>query len=324
MILSTDPRATSYCTILYNDELVYRTRSKAVSSQPIFNAGTERFMRDWRSGIITVTVRDQRNREHDPVLGVVPLKLSDILDTSSQVTRWYPLDGGIGFGRIRISLLFRSVETRLPPNMLGWDVGTVEFLSDRITATGFTTNTKLKLRTGGSIGKLGRTSCHPLEDGNGQYWDLESDDAKRAIRMPVKYRYRSPLVIEFHAAGKRKAVAYAVIWLHHLIDNEETPIDIPIWQTSAPARITQNYITEANYKNEVGIEDLQELGRLQFRARFKAGTDDSHKAFISDNDSRETYETWEACLAEGVRGHKVDKEVPGKPIHSNSLYLYTF
>lgn len=52
-------------------------------------------MRDWRSGIVTITVRDQRHREHDPVLGVVPLRLSDVLQTSSQVTRWYPLDGGI-------------------------------------------------------------------------------------------------------------------------------------------------------------------------------------------------------------------------------------
>lgn len=74
---------------------VYRTRAKVVSSKPIFNAGTERFMRDWRSGIVTVTVRDQRHRQHDPILGVVPLRLSDILQTSSQVTRWYPLDGGI-------------------------------------------------------------------------------------------------------------------------------------------------------------------------------------------------------------------------------------
>lgn len=52
-------------------------------------------MRDWRSGIVTVTVRDQRNREHDPILGVIPLKISEILETSTQVTRWYPLDGGI-------------------------------------------------------------------------------------------------------------------------------------------------------------------------------------------------------------------------------------
>lgn len=52
-------------------------------------------MRDWKSGIVTITVRDQRYRQHDPILGVVPLRLTDILQTSSQVTRWYPLDGGI-------------------------------------------------------------------------------------------------------------------------------------------------------------------------------------------------------------------------------------
>jgi Ca2+-dependent lipid-binding protein len=110
-------------------------------------------MRDWRSGIVTVTVRDQSMRQHNPILGVVPLKLSDVLQTSSQVTRWYPLDGGIGFGRIRISLLFRSVETRLPPQQLGWDVGTFEFTSDKILATGYSTNSKPNLRPGGSTGK---------------------------------------------------------------------------------------------------------------------------------------------------------------------------
>ena len=34
-------------------------------------------------------------REHDPILGVVPLKLSEIFQTSSQVTRWFPLDAGL-------------------------------------------------------------------------------------------------------------------------------------------------------------------------------------------------------------------------------------
>lgn len=312
---------TSYCTILFNDELVYRTRSKAISSTPIFNAGTERFMRDWRSAIVTVTVRDSRHREHDPILGVVPLKLSDILDSSSQVTRWYPLDGGIGFGRIRISLLFRSVETRLPPNMLGWDVGTFEFTSERIIATGYSHHAKLKLRTGGSSGRIPRTQATKLEDGDGYYWDLAKKDGKNDVRLPVKYRYRSPVVFEFHTAGKRKPDAYAVIWLHHLIDNEEAPINIPIWQTESPARITQNYITEDNHRTEPGLDDLKEIGRLQFRGRFKTGMDESHEAFISDNDTRETFETWEACLAEGVRTRKVDKELPDQlqQLHEQSL-----
>jgi hypothetical protein len=312
---------TSYCTILYNDQLVYRTRAKAVSSQPIFNAGTERFIRDWRSAIVTVTVRDSRNREHDPILGVVPLKLSDILETSSQVTRWYPLDGGIGFGRIRISLLFRSIETRLPPHMLGWDVGTFEFRSDRVLAVGYSSHPKIRLRTGGSTGKLGRSAAHKLSEGDGWYWDLKENGAKHNVRLPVKYRYRSPIVFEFHHSGKRKAAAYAVIWLQHFIDNEDADINIPIWTTANPARLTQNYITEDNCHKEPGLEDLKEVGRLQFRARFKAGTDESHEAFIVDNDSRETYQSWEACVAEGVRQHKVDKELPDRvqQLHEESL-----
>ena len=312
---------TSYCTILFNDQLVYRTRTKAVSSQPIFNAGTERFIRDWRSAIVTVTVRDSRNREHDPILGVVPLKLSDILDTSSQVTRWYPLDGGVGFGRIRISVLFRSIETRLPPNLLGWDVGTFEFRSERILALNYPHAAKLRLRTGGSVGKIPRSQAQKLPEGDGYYWDLTGRDGKNNIRLPVKYRYRSPIVFEFHISGSRKPSAYATIWLQHFIDNEDADINIPIWQTSHPARLTQNYITENNCRVEPGLEDLKEVGRLQFRGRFKAGTDGSHQAFIVNNDSRETFETWEACMTEGVRGKKVEKEVPERiqQLHEESL-----
>ncbi|EHY58082.1 hypothetical protein HRR83_005059 [Exophiala dermatitidis] len=311
---------TSYCTILFNDVLVYRTRAKAVSSKPIFNAGTERFMRDWRSGIVTVTVRDQRNREHDPILGVVPLRLSELLTTSSQVTRWYPLDGGIGFGRIRISVLFRSVELKLPPNMLGWDVGTFEFISDQIVAKGWKDNTKLKLRTGGSTGKIPRTQCHSGDDG--VYWDV-SPQNNHHVRLPVRYRYRSPVIFEFHVTGKRGAAAYASLWLQNLVDNEETPIDIPIWKTKNGQRLVQNYITEDNAHafKETGLEDLEEVGRLQFRGRFKAGMDESHRDFIVDNDTRETFETWEACLTEGVRDRVVEAEVPEniQQLHEASL-----
>lgn len=303
---------------------IYRTRAKAVSSQPIFNAGTERFVRDWRSTILTVTVRDSRDRQHDPILGVVPLKLSDILDTRSQVTRWYPLDGGIGFGRIRISLLFRSVETRLPPRQLGWDVGTFEFTSDRVVALNYAHNAAIKMRTGGSSGRIGRTGSHKLEQGNGHYWDLVTKGHKNDVKLPVKYRYRSPVVFEFHLANHRHADAYALVWLQTFIDNEDTPVDVPIWSCKNAARLYQNYITEeylANASPIEGLEDIKEVGRLQFRGRFKAGTDESHEAFIADNNTRETFETWEACLAEGVRQKIVEKEVPEvvQQLHDESL-----
>jgi Ca2+-dependent lipid-binding protein len=58
-----------------NDELVYKTRVKTLSSSPVFNAGTERFVRDWRVAHVTVSVRDARKRENDPILGLVVLKV---------------------------------------------------------------------------------------------------------------------------------------------------------------------------------------------------------------------------------------------------------
>ncbi|WYZ36748.1 hypothetical protein EsH8_II_000254 [Colletotrichum jinshuiense] len=312
---------SSYCTILVNDELIYKTRTKAVSSQPIFNAGTEKFIRDWRSGIVTVTVRDSRNRQHDPIIGVVPLKLSDILQTGSEATRWYPLDGGVGYGRIRISILFRSVELRLPPSQLGWDVGTFEFISRDITAAGYGhLKTKIRLRTGGSSASIKRDTCNKLTETEGYSWDISGENKHDKIRLPVRYRYRSPVFFEFYPPGKRHADAFATLWLQDLPDQEERDFDIPIWKCDKGLRLSQNYITEENFKDIPDMK-IEEVGRLKFRGRFSTGTDSEHVKFVTDNDSRETIETWEACFAEGVRGEEVKTEVPPavQKLHDESL-----
>jgi len=316
---------SAYCTILINDELAYKTRTKVVSSKPIFEAGTERFVRDWRSAIVTVSVRDSRNRQHDPLIGVVPLRLSDILLTSSQSTRWYPLDGGIGFGRIRISLLFRSVELKLPPTQVGFgDIGTFEFLSDTLSTTNFAPSTKMKLRlrTGGSSATIKSDQCSKTADGSGLQWDISGADKAGGgrVRLPVRYRYRSPVFIEFHQSGKRHDDTYAALWLQDVVDNEEKDFDLPIWKCDNGLRLSQNYITEDNYRS---VPDMQfeDLGRLRFRGRFKSGTDRDHLKFVSDNDSRETIECWEACFAEGVRTEEVRSEVPPsiQTLHDASL-----
>jgi len=310
---------SAYCTILLNDELIYKTRTKVASSKPIFNAGTEKFVRDWRSAIVTVTLRDSRNRQHDPIIGVVPLKLSDILQTSSQASRWYPLDGGIGFGRVRISLLFRSTELKLPPQQLGWDVGTFEFLSDKITSTfGDKANIKLKLRTGGSSATVKKESCS--QEGQGVEWNISGITNNPRPRLPVRYRYRSPVFIELHISGKRSTEHFAAIWLSELVDNEETDLDLPIWKCNSSVRLSQNYITQDNFKNIPDL-DIEEVGRIRFRARFKAGTDRDHYRFVSDNDSRETIESWEACFAEGVRQEEVTNDLPPsiEKLHEQSL-----
>ncbi len=177
------------------------------------------------------------------------------------------------------------------------------------------------MRTGGSTGLIPRHNASKLPEGDGYFWDLTRKKRNNDFRLPVKYRYRSPVVFEFFSAGHRKPDAWAIIWLQHLMDNQETPINVPIWRTANPARITQNYITEENCHDEPGLEDLQELGRLQFRAKFSAGMDESHEAFVVDNNTRETFETWEACFSEGVRHRHVEKETPERiqELHEKSL-----
>ncbi|CAG1981507.1 unnamed protein product [Fusarium graminearum] len=311
---------SSYCTILLNDDLIYKTRTKVVSSQPIFNAGTEKFIRDWRSAIVTVGVRDSRNRQHDPLIGVVPLKLTDILQTSSESTRWYPLDGGIGFGRIRISLLFRSVELRLPPPQLGWDIGTFEFMTNAITTTGYapSNHVKLRFRTGGSSASIGKSSS--TREADGMSFNISGENNSERIRLPVRYRYSSPIFVEFYPSGKRHADAYAVLWLLELVDGEDKDFDIPIWKCNNGLRLSQNYITEENYKSVPDI-DMEQVGRLRFHGRFSPGTDSDHIKFASSNDDRETIETWEACYAEGVRKQDVETEIPPviQKLHEESL-----
>jgi Ca2+-dependent lipid-binding protein len=318
---------SSYCTVLLNDELVYKTRTKVVSSQPIFNAGTERFIRDWRSAIVTVAVRDSRNRQHDPIIGVVPLKLSDILQTSSEATRWYPLDGGIGFGRIRISLLFRSVDLKLPPPQLGWDVGTFEFLSDSITITNYAPSQKarLKLRTGGSSANIRKHLMTKEEGGikfdiSGTHEKSGDHEGATKTRLPVRHRYRSPIFFELYPTGKRGSDAFASLWLLELVDGEEKEFDIPLFKCNNSVRLSQNYITQENYKDIPNL-DIEEIGRVKFRGRFSPGTDSDHIRFVSDNDSRETIEAWEACFAEGVRQEEVHAEVPPviQKLHDASL-----
>ena len=87
---------SSYCEIIINDDMIYKTRVKQYSSMPYFEAGTERFIRDWRETVVRVQVRDARLREKDPVLGIVTVKLSELFKNSSEVTRLFSLQEGVG------------------------------------------------------------------------------------------------------------------------------------------------------------------------------------------------------------------------------------
>lgn len=108
-----DDMPDSYCTIIMNHKKIYKSRTKPKNSKPFFNAGTERFVRNWRDTEIIVSVRDAREREDDPLIGIVYLPLAKVFAKKSQVMENYPrkfnpsvLDSVFQFLHLRRSMYF--------------------------------------------------------------------------------------------------------------------------------------------------------------------------------------------------------------------------
>jgi hypothetical protein len=228
-----DSLPSAYCTIILNHKKIYKTRTKPKNSKPFFNAGCERFIRDVRNTEVHVAVRDARIHEDDALLGIVYLPLERVFQKRSQINHMFPLAGGVGYGRIRISMVFRSVQIQLPRNMVGWDYGTVD-LKPSIKAIDLPEDLKplrLKVRTPLDRAKLhsrGRNGRVHSEDGQ-TVWTSRKD---RAIRLPVRARYCTPLVFEFRqdATFRDHTPGFGILWLKDIPDNEEQTIRVSIWK----------------------------------------------------------------------------------------------
>lgn len=276
-----DDMPDSYCNIILNHKKIYRTRTKPKNSKPFFNAGTERFIRDWKTTEVIVAVLDARERENDPLIGLVFLPLGKIFAQKSQVMETYPLSGGVGYGRARISMVWRSVELKLSPNLKGWDYGTLEIRGAvKAARTGEKLPEKLlksrmKIRT-----DLGKTKMYPNADGS-QAWT----QSKRSNRegdsafLPVRRRYASALVLEFRESsiGPDKSPAFAVLWLQELVDEESTTKTLKVWK-GGKERL-ERASTNCDYQGM--DEGEQPLGELELELKFWRGLSGYHKRFAS-------------------------------------------
>ncbi|EPS43590.1 hypothetical protein H072_2387 [Dactylellina haptotyla CBS 200.50] len=294
----------AYCTIMVNDVLAFKTRTKVSSSNPMFSAAVERYVRDWRNTVITVSARDSRHREHDPLLGVCSIKLSEALQTSSTVTRLYALDGGIGYGMVQLSILFRSVSLQVPRNLLGWDIGSIELMDDLMTATGpgaqELMNSRIVMSTDCDSNKVPRRLC---SNNDGVAWNLNG----LTVRIPVRQRYGSSLKMEFYSRRSRKPIAYCIYWLNEIIDNQTTKLSLPVWKTKDTNALTQNNISSKDINLRENI-NAEQIATFNVTLRFKDGLDESHRSYMDSNDDRETFDAFEACLAEGSRKRIVKRE----------------
>ncbi|TFK47021.1 hypothetical protein OE88DRAFT_1666844 [Heliocybe sulcata] len=281
-----------YCEVILNDDLIYKTRVKQYTSMPYFEAGTERFVRDWRETVVRVQVRDARVREKDPVLGIVTVKLAELFKDSSEVTRLFSLQEGIGYGRANISFLFRQVKTELPRSMLGWETGTMEILgSVSIEATdelreGFKTK---KLTVSTSEDKYKAPSSSATVTGSNVHWDLPVDK----VRLPVYNRYSSAVVFEIGGGGPgpigQDSDYVAVAWLKDVPDDEEYQLRVPVIRSDKLAQIRQNYINDQTAKTH----KYDVVGYLTCTLVLDSGLDPDHERFQDTREDQHRYEAYD-------------------------------
>ena len=211
---------SSYCTVILNHQKIFKTRTKPKNAKPFFNAGTERMIRDWRTTEVMISVRDSRVHENDPLLGMIYLPLGKILSERSQVMESYPLVGGVGYGRARISMVFRSVGLQLPKTSLGWDYGTIR-IAGPITCTNLTSEleaNRIKLRTSVNYAKM-------YWDRDGEGRSMWREKRNSTVHLAVRNRYCSNIVMEFRKTktGKSASKSVIFIFLSVIMKNERIP-----------------------------------------------------------------------------------------------------
>lgn len=261
---------SSYCTVILNQEKIFKTRTKPKNSKPFFNASIEHMIRDWRSTEIMVAINDRRVHENDPLLGIVYLPLGQMFRERCQTVDNYPLVGGISYGRVRISMIFRSVQLKIPRELLGWNYGTLE-ITGPVTSKDLPSDLRglrIKLRTSVNRAKM-------YDNDNKGNWTPKDD---HDVRLAVRKRYCSCLVIEFrkNRAIMDKTPAFAILWFTDIPDDEETTVTLPVW--GGDIDITR---AESNCLESMG----KRVGTIEVPMKLWPGLSSYHKRLCSKNQS---------------------------------------
>lgn len=231
------------------------------------HVGTERFIADWHHAEVYISVRDARIKEDDALLGIIHLPLGEVFEERSQINGFYPLTGGVGYGRIRLSMVWRSVQLQSPVEALGWDLGTVE-IQPTISHADVPQDLqrfKLKFYT-----DLGSAKMYPGKDRHG--WATKH---QHSLKLPVQKRYASCLAIQFrhHGTFHDKVPAFAVLWLKHVADDDEREITVPVWKGDYERAI----------KNDLP-ESGEKIGTLTLKLTFWNGLGAAHSRWARKND----------------------------------------
>jgi len=269
-----------------------------MTSKPFFNAGTERFVRDWRHSTVLVVVRDSRMRELDPILGVVELKLNEVFRNESVVSRYYPIQGGIGYGKVRVSLLFRSIDTVLPRMLLGADIGSVEVVSPWIDGSHITDDEVKKAgRITFETPLISKNAVRDTSAGSMGWSPVHNTHGSTGFRLGVRHRHSAPCVLYFKRdlgsfkLRRDKVVAAARFWLKDIPDDDLVTLHLDVFKPEDMDRFMQNA-----YTNDVRVG--AHVGFIEVKVRFHRGLGKSHQ--IAARQDRDFADVIQAVRAVGV------------------------
>ena len=284
-----DQLPSSYCTVILNDQKIFRTRTKPKNSAPFFNACTERFIRDWQNAIVLISVRDQRVHEDNALLGHVYLNIGDLFQKhkSSCINSFWPIAGGIGYGRLRVSVVFRSTSLDLPRRELGWDTGVVEVAPEAFATKGTSKDVRghrVKVRTNTSKGQMRSVKLQNATT------DVDATCAKwatskhRSLLLAVRKRYASNLVLEFRASSSgllpksKRCVAFSIAWLKDVVDEEWTELNLPIYtdRDELLKRAVANVLPQSELS-------ASKIGELRIRLKLWRGLGRAHNSLAKRN-----------------------------------------
>ena len=283
----SDDLPSAYATIIINHTKIFRTRTKPKNAKPFFNAGTERFIRDWQKTEVILSVRDSRVHENDPLLGIVYLPLSQIFHECSQVNSIWPLAGGLGYGRARISMVFRSVELKLPKELRGWDYVTVEVLG-KVSAKDLPKELqglRMKLRTGISSGKMQYVK-DSSGDSNAYAWSPKHNN--KSVYLAVRKRYSTSLVIELRKSvvGPDSTPAFGVLWLKDFADEKEQEATVDVYSTKEAS--LKRASTCVDYH-----PDSKPLAKIDLRLKIWSGLSGWHRGLAGRSGEEDLHDVME-------------------------------
>ncbi|KAK4053996.1 hypothetical protein OIO90_003641 [Microbotryomycetes sp. JL221] len=226
---NSDDIPSSYVNVFLNDDKVFQTRMKPLTATPYFNASSETIVRDWRTARMDFAVMDYHDRNHDTLIGFVSIHLGDVLSRQSQITKWAPIVGGSGSGRLRFSILFKPLDIRLPPPLLEWNIGCLEIISAKAYGLTQDVTARLNIKAEGRVSVYTNSDLAMPDKPGSNTLELNWIPDK-PLKIPVLSR-TSPIVFHIESVRtiqRNEVIGFGALWFGTIQGNHQQTIDIPL------------------------------------------------------------------------------------------------